>query len=231
MTTTLFALPLGRSTLAIDLIEYFDLEINVQICQRTASGWNNSEFENNFPFKKFPALLETNDNPDDENVFTLHEVTAILVYLIKLTIKKKKNNQKKTAIELLGGNSDNDIISTCDVIRWLSFVSSEIIPVVVIPLRIKLGLVSYDEAKLNLGLDTANALLVEAVEPILKKQRFINNNIYPCIADFFFMIPVSFLASASWNDNWKTEHKEIVEWSKKVIAHDLVAARYKDLQL
>lgn len=233
MTLILYALPVGRSTLAIDLIKYFDLKIDIQVCQRTDNGWNNPEFEKHFPLKKFPALLETNENYDNKIVFSLHEVTAILLYLLQLIIKEKKHNieQKRIATKLLGGNSNNETKTTCDIIKWLSFVSSELIPAVVVPLRITLGLDPYDKAKVDLGLETANALLVKAVEPVLKKQKFVNNQLNPCIADLFLMIPISFLASVSWNENWTTEHTEIAQWTKDVITHDIVAARYKDLVL
>ena len=86
MTAKLFLLPISRSILFTDLVKYLDLPVELVYVNKTETGFDNKEFTDNFPLKKFPSYLETSDNGD---VFTLTEMTAIADYLIQKAIADK----------------------------------------------------------------------------------------------------------------------------------------------
>lgn len=229
MTAKLFLLPISRSILYTDLVKYLDLPVELVYVNKTETGFDNKEFTDNFPLKKFPSYLETSDNGD---VFTLTEMTAIADYLIQKAIADKIPKVDK-AVQLGYGSKDTttDYKTHSDVLRWISFVTSEYIPQTADVMFMIFGIKKYNE---KVAVENAKHSLdyfAEFIGETLKKQSYLADPSVPTLADFAAAIPFYYSVEKGLTDEYKSKHPEIVAWAKKVFADEFISESFKDVKL
>jgi len=229
MTAKLFLLPVGRSVLFTNLVKYLDLDVELVYVNKTDSGYDNKEFIDNFPLKKFPSYLETSSDGD---VFTLTEMTAIANYLIEKAISEKIPKVDK-AVQLGYGSKDTttDYKTHNDILRWLSFVTSEYIPQTADVMLITFGVKEKDDELAEKSSKNSLEYFAKFAGKTLKHQKFLADPDVPTLADFAAAIPFFYSLNFGLTDEYKSKHPEIVAWAKEVFSSDFVADSFKDVSL
>lgn len=227
MTAKLFLLPVSRSILFTDLVKYLDLDVELVYVNQTDDGYDNQEFVDHFPLKKFPSYLETSSTGD---IYTLTEMTAIANYLIEKAIADKIPKVDK-AVQLGYGSKDTttDVKTHNDILRWLSFVTSEYIPQTADVMLITFGVKEKDDALAEKSSKNSLDFFAKFAGETLKHQKFLADPNVPTLADFAAVIPFFYSLHLGLTDEYKSKHPEIIAWAKEVYSSDFVVDSFKDV--
>lgn len=229
MTAKLFLLPFSRSILFTDLVKYLDLPVELVYVKQTDSGYDNEEFIEHFPLKKFPSYLETSSNGD---VFTLTEMTAIANYLIEKAISEKIPKVDK-AVQLGYGSKDTttDIKTHNDILRWISFVTSEYISQTADVMLMTFGVKENDDKLAEKSAKNSLDFFAKFAGETLKKQTYLADPDVPTLADFAATIPFYYSVEKGLTEEYKSQNPEVIAWAKKIFSDEFIKDSFKDVKL
>ena len=228
MPAKLFVLPVSRCVLFSDLVKYLNLDVELVYLKPTAGGFGNPEFFEHFPLKKVPAYLETSSNGETSS---LTEMVAIAKYLIDKAIAEKIPQVEK-AIELgYGSKGTSDFKTHSDIIRWLSFVTSEYVTVTADAMLMTFGLKEKDDELAEKCSKKSLEYFANFASSTLKRQKFLADPNVPTLADFATIMPFYYSLPYGLTEEYKAKYPEVIAWAKAVCSNDFVKESFKDAKL
>ncbi|ODQ66777.1 putative translation elongation factor 1-gamma [Nadsonia fulvescens var. elongata DSM 6958] len=195
---TLFTLPSPRSFIIEAIVKAYKLDVKI-------SDKSTSEFEANFPLKKYPAFL-------GEDGFVLTETIAIAYYLLN------------KADPALLGEGDEDYAS---VLKFVSFASSDLTTAFIAAVGAFAGYIPYNKKQQETAVETLTNFVETVYEPLLTKQTYLVGE-RVTLAD---LITVNHLAKA-FNYVFAAEFRKrfpaTTRWFNTVIAQPVLKTVHAD---
>ncbi|ODV61389.1 glutathione S-transferase [Ascoidea rubescens DSM 1968] len=184
------------------IIEYYNLPVRI--------GEKDELFTKNFPLGKVPAYLGTDGN------YKLHETLAILLYVVSL-IKNPGN--------LLGATKDEYF----EVLKWLSFINSDITTEYVNAVFPVIGAYPYDEKRVFGGRAQLDKY-AKVFEDYLASNSFLVGS-GVTLADFFSAVFFKQCFETVWDKSWASAHPNISAWFAKVLEEPLLKKNIGKFQI
>lgn len=211
--STIYTLPVGRSIYLVSLIKHFKLDIKV-----VTSVEGDALFEKYFPLKKFPALVDVNEETGE--VFKLTETLAIIQYLLE-----KVDTEESKA--LLGGEST---ATRATVTKWLSLWNSDLfIPAITVFKQIK-GMEPFNKKVFDTCKATIEKIIVDVVEARLRDYTFLAGE-EPTSADYYAAVLSNVLFALIFDKAWAAKHPVFMRWFNTVKSHAIIADNFANFTL
>ncbi|ODV97372.1 hypothetical protein PACTADRAFT_38581 [Pachysolen tannophilus NRRL Y-2460] len=184
---TLFATEQIRCVAAEALIKHLKLDVKI-------SSKEDPEYQSNFPLNKVPAFIGPKG-------YKLTEVIAILLYLVSL------DNEKSP---LFGKNAKE----YAQVVKWLSFGSSELIPTAAKAFLPLLGATPYNKKQVDEGL-SGSLKLADILEERLYNYTYLVGERLT-LADIFVGTVVGRIFETIWAKDFLKQYPSITRWFKSL---------------
>lgn len=190
--TTLYTDNKLRSKFAETFVTYYKLDVKL-----SGGSLSSADFAAKFPMKKVPALIAPKG-------YKLHEVIAITLYFINQIKDENKDG--------LLGSTPEDLPQ---VLKWMSFTNSELVPALATAIKSLRGDIPYNKKSVDSALATADQI-VSVFEARLVNYTFLVGERITA-ADLFCAALATFAFKAVWGTKWRAEHPVFVRWFNTVI--------------
>ncbi|XBW38737.1 hypothetical protein QEN19_004324 [Hanseniaspora menglaensis] len=211
--STIYTIPSPRSTLAVAIAKHFKLDFKV--VDRTEVD---ASFEKNFPLKKFPSLIDVNQETGE--VFKLTETLAIVQYLLE----KAGTPEAKT---LLGGD---EISTKATVTKWLSLFNSDFsAPLVTVWKQIN-GFEPYNKKTFDASKAAVETIIVSVIEQRLRDYTYLAGEEIT-IADYSAAFVSKMAFGFLFDKSWAAKHPVFMRWFNTVRAQDFATANFAGFAL
>ncbi|ODV58716.1 translation elongation factor EF-1 gamma [Ascoidea rubescens DSM 1968] len=167
-------------------------------------------FVKHFPLGKVPAFLGAGEK------FKLHETLAILLYVVSL-ISRPGN---------LLGSTKNEYF---EVLKWLSFINSDITTEYVNAVFPVIGAYPYNEQRVLDGRKQLNKY-AKVFEDYLGEQEFLVGTDVT-LADYFAAVFFKQCFETCWDKYWAKSHPNITKWFTVVLEKPLLKKNIPDFKI
>ncbi|CCC69224.1 hypothetical protein NCAS_0C02340 [Naumovozyma castellii] len=188
------------------LVKALNLDVNIVEPEQAPE-----QFAKDFPLQKIPSFAGPKG-------FKLTESMAINYYLIQLS------SDEKLKARLLG----SDLNTQAQIIRWQSFVNSDVLHQIVnafAPLR---GDVPYNKRAVDAALEQLTKMTA-IFEDRLKEYTYLVNE-HITLADLVCATTMTRGFNYLWGKEWRAEHPAIVRWFNTVTACDMLKHEFVDFK-
>lgn len=174
-----------RSEILRDIVNYLQLDIQVKYFK------DSPEFESLFPLKRLPSFL----TPENDK---LHEVVVLIPYLLNLHPR---------GIPLLGSTDREKLF----VSMYISFLNSDFsmsIGGFVFPSLGEDPFYEHAVIKCQKNFD----IQIDYIDSLLKSSKYLTNNSYPNIADFYCLRFIHLASLFLYNQDCADKYPRLAKW-------------------
>ncbi|SCU77485.1 LAMI_0A01310g1_1 [Lachancea mirantina] len=203
---TLYANSRIRCRVPKGLVQHLKLDVKI-----VAPEDDKVTFEKKFPLDRVPDFVGADG-------FKLTECIAIMYYLVE------SSGKGKVISKLLG----ETLQDRSQILRWLSFSNSELLPQTVNVFRPLLGLSPYNKKSVDEAWQRVNVITNEYEKRLSEYTYLATEEL--SLADLFSAAAFSRGFEHIFTPEWRSQHSAIMRWFRTVIASPYLKSFYADFK-